>query len=276
MLFARASKRTANIAHSRDFLEGVLRDVTPVFVNSFNQYTYLSGIIDALHLNGFKQIFVLDQASEYPPLLDYFISQSFQSKARLISIGRNIGPREAVRFVRSLGFGTFVFTDPDIEVPKSMDPYFLSTLFETSRRYRCKKVGLALDISEPHRFKDIKCKDSSGRELGIVEWESRFWRHKIESKIFRAPVDTTFFLYFEGVGLDFRRSLGGRIRNVVSGRVFDSIANGWGADLRVGGAGFVARHLPWYLDDPVPLEEVEFYRKAATQWSNWISDTSRG
>lgn len=274
MLFTRPLEIEARSVLSREYREKVLREVTPVFVNSFNQYTYLSGMIDSLWSSGFKQIFVLDQASEYPLLLEYFSSESFKDKATLITLGCNIGPHEAIRFVRSLGIDTFVFTDPDIRLPNPIDPYFLSTLFDTSRRYKCKKVGLALDISEPHRFKDIRWRDSSGREFGIAQWERKFWRYRVDARSFRAPVDTTFFLFFDGVGFDYRRSIGGRLRYFLPARVFNFILEGWGPDIRIAGDGFVARHVPWYIDDPIPPEEVDFYQKAAVRWSSWVSNSS--
>ena len=79
-----------------DMSEAALRRSLPVFVNSFNQLTYLRDTVNWLHEHGFRNITVLDNASCYAPLLAYFETESFKSRVTLVALGDNIGPRRSL------------------------------------------------------------------------------------------------------------------------------------------------------------------------------------
>jgi len=242
--------------------EGLLRQVVPVFVNSFEQPTYLRNMLDWLHENGFGRVIVFDQASTYPPLLEYYASETFRERALLFRLAENVGPRAALdalpQWVRENGF--HIFTDPDLEMPASPAPDFLSRMMSLARTYNARKVGVALDISDPSAFHDRKVKFSRNHPEGRVEeWEGQFWQKALEPDVYEAAVDTTFHLHNPeatlSAGQAFRKWRGKR-------HVYRQI--------RVAGAGFLARHLPWYRNDGCPADEKAHYLSKAAAWSNWV------
>ena len=44
----------------------------PIIINNFNRLTYLKDLIFFLEKNGYVNIVVIDNASTYPPLLEYY------------------------------------------------------------------------------------------------------------------------------------------------------------------------------------------------------------
>lgn len=242
--------------------ERLLRQVVPVFVNSFEQPTYLRNMLDWLHANRFGRVIVLDQASSYPPLLDYYASEAFRERAHLVRLGKNVGPRAALdilpQLVRENGF--HIFTDPDLDMPDRVAPDFLTRLIALARRYNARKVGVALDISDPSAFHDRKVKFSRNHPAGRVEeWEGQFWDTALEPDVYAAAVDTTFHLHNPQATLSARQAL----------RKWRGKRHVY-REIRVAGAGFVARHLPWYRDDGCPAEEKAHYLSRAAEWSNWV------
>ena len=108
-------------------------------------------------------------------------------------------------------------------------------LLYISNKYKCNKVGLALDISDHHDFikggyGDLVYKIESGYYINIIS-DNDFI-------LYNAPLDTTFCL----------------INNTVSE---------YFSDIRIGG-NFTAKHLPWYNDylkNNIPKEELIVWTK---------------
>ena len=44
----------------------------PIIINNRNRYTFLLQLIEALELRGYTNIHILDNDSDYPPLLEYY------------------------------------------------------------------------------------------------------------------------------------------------------------------------------------------------------------
>lgn len=221
-----------------------LRATIAVFVNSFEQLTYVRDSVTWFHTNGFGNVTVVEQGSTGAALTDYFASGEFLGKARLRPLGKNVGPRRAVRKSAELaGLGTpFIFTDPDLELPTPIAPNFLTRLFALGARYRVPKVGLALDISDSRK---INLGTRVGAKETVHSYYKRFYRNKLEDKVWGHGVDTTFFLHVPQAHMaDFGiMTSQPRIPAV-----------------RVGGPGFLAGHRPWYFDNGMTPEEEDHYR----------------
>lgn len=218
-----------------------LRRQTPVFINSFEQLTYLRDSVDWFLANGFTNITVMDQGSKYPALLDYLRSPAFPSTGRVLHF-RNIGPRRAVRRAAAMtGFDRpFIFTDPDLELPSPPRPDFLSRLLFLGRRYNVAKVGLALNINGDRVNSSLPV----GR-FTVRTYYRRFFRNPLEKDVYGVGVDTTFFVYVpkpEANAGDILRS---------QPRI---------PAIRVAGPGFIAQHRPWLHDNGMPAEEEAHYR----------------
>jgi len=236
--------------------ELLLRQSIPVFVNSFCQLSYLRDTINWFLRAGFRNITVMDNASTSSDLLEYFDSDEFKSNARLYQIGKNVGPRKSIQIAQSfLGpNSSFIFTDPDLWLPDMPDPDMLLRMFYLGQKYRCLKVGFALDISQPELFRNLTTKNG----VGIVAWEERFWKKnkEIEPNVFKSPIDTTFFLHVPGPGEGKQLSEYGLAQHMIP-------------SLRMAGSGFLAKHRPWYIDDGQSNEERNLYHSTATNVASW-------
>jgi len=235
--------------------EAAIRREIPVFINSFNQLRYLRDTIDWFAGNGFGNVTVLDNASSLPPLLQYLRSEECLGKARVVHLGENIGPRRSLE--RAAENPTtdkgFIFTDPDLTLPNPVAPDFLTSMFAAGVRYGCPKVGLGLSL-DPDII-DLDRTWYRGRTVG--EWESRFWRKEIEPGIYKAPVDTTFFLYVP-------QSAGPRRFNDLGPKQSKIPA------IRIGAEGYTAIHRPWLLQDDLPEDEIGHYLNSATAHSTQV------
>ena len=214
----------------------------PVFVNCRDRLESLVALLDFLERSGHDQIILLDNDSAYPPLLDLFD----KTEHRVIRLGRNVGRLSLwdAGVLTQLGVeGRFVFTDPDIvpidECPLDAVAYFGEILDAYPDR---QKVGFGLKIDDlpgGYRFKDE-----------VVAWEAQFWERALAPRLYDAPIDTTFALY-RGPG---RHSIGDRAIRT--------------------GHPYLARHVPWYLDDrTLPADEI-FYRGRAegSDVNHWSGD----
>jgi hypothetical protein len=201
-----------------------------ILINCRDRLEPLVALLGYLERAGQDQIYLLDNDSAYPPLLDYFAS----SPHRVVRLGHNVGrlaPWDANLFAEFNITGRFVFSDPDVvpdpECPLDAIEYFGEILDRYPDR---DKAGFGLridDLPDVYRFKHE-----------VVVWESQFWERQLAPRIYDAPIDTTFALYRSPRPHRFDRS----IRT---------------------GHPYVARHVPWYLDDrSLPDDEV-FYRERA-------------
>jgi hypothetical protein len=204
----------------------IRRRGVPVIINVRDRLTPLRQLVGWLETAGVEEIYLLDNASTYPPLLDYLDS----SPHRVISAGGNLGhqaPWISGTVARVAPDRRYVVTDPDVVPDEECPLDALERFGELLDRYDdiC-YVGFGLridDLPEHYRHRDQ-----------VRQWEAQFWVDEVEPGVYRADIDTTFALYEPGV----RRR---------------------GASLRTG-PPYVARHLPWYADTDHPTEEDRYYR----------------
>lgn len=227
-----------------DLTEADLRREIPVFINSYEQHTYLCDTIAWFRAHDFANLTVMEQGSTYPPLRDMFASRAFRRSVRLASF-RNIGPRRAVRRAAAMtGIDRpFIFTDPDLALPDPPAPDMLQRMLGLGRRYNVVKVGLALDIYDRARVNgDLPL----GGRFTIRTYNRRFFRNRLEPDVYGVGVDTTFFLYVPRPDPKPGDILSSQPRIPA---------------LRIGGAGFLAGHRPWMFDNGMTQEEEAFYRQ---------------
>ena len=202
----------------------------PIFINCRDRLEPLLALLNYLERAGQNQIYLLDNDSAYPPLLDYFSRTSH----RVIQLGRNVGrhsPWDADVLVEQNVRGRFVFSDPDIvpdpDCPMDAIEFFSEILDAFPER---EKVGFGLridDLPDTYKFKEA-----------AVVWESQFWERPLAPRLYDAPIATTFALY----------------RGPSPHRHEPSIRTGY---------PYVARHTPWYVDDTSLSADEMFYRRRA-------------
>lgn len=221
--------------------EIVLRRTISVWINSFNQPTYLKNIVGKFLSNEFKNLFILDNGSDSEPLNRYYREIADTGlPVMVLYYNANVGPWyfHNSQMYRMLGNCPHLYTDPDIDFDTLADN-FLSRLIDLSDEYRIPKVGAALEVPT---LEDMKPKFDYNTQM-----EHAYWQKPIAENVYDAPVDTTLHLfnpkYFEGPQQFF-------------------------SGVRVAGPGFTARHLPWYKNDPMSDEEYAFYKSRDSGYSH--------
>ncbi len=210
------------------------RDI-PVIINNYNRIIYLQKLIDWLEKAEMRNIYIIDNASTYPPLLDYYKN----TKHIVIQLKANIGYKALWDTSIHLWFKglPYIYTDPDI-LPIAECPLdAVKFLQDTLNKYKdITKVGFGLQLD------DIP--DYYPNKSDVIKWEIKFWDEPISENLYKADIDTTFALYRA-----------------------NSVKQQWGKTLRTRGK-YMARHLPWYENPDTVTEEELFYRKE-TVWSSW-------
>lgn len=213
------------------------RDI-PVFIVNRNRHAAMVQLIDWLRAGGTRKIVILDNASTYPPLLQYY--DALPAGVNVLRLPQNHGPyvlwQQGVHEVLET---PYVLTDSDIVPAEGCPADLVGRLYETMRRYPdASKVGPALRIDNlPDGYADADT---------VRKWESQFWEHPVAPGVFAAPIDTTFALY--------------------PARAAFSIDD---RALRLG-RPYIVEHTPWYAQEHALSDEERYYRDHASKtFSNW-------
>ena len=212
------------------------RDI-PIFINSRDRVTYLRRLVEWLLRAGYRRIYILDNASTYPPLLDYYASIAEHPNIHVIYLP-NLG-HTAIwlsGILDKLQIKTvYAYTDSDVLPVDDCPEDVLLRLFRLLQRYpMIEKAGLGIEYS------DITFWDKEN----VKAEHQNFYKVPLEKDVYFAPVDTTFALYrpIRHYSLFYAVRTTGRL---------------W------------LRHMPWYLDrDNLPEEEryyMEHANKSSTQ-----------
>ncbi len=209
----------------------------PVIINNFNQLKNLKLLLSWLQASGYKKIYIIDNASDYIPLLDFYKKQSL----KVYRLDRNMGQMALWKTHIFLKFkrNHYIYTDPDILPVKECPANFIYDFIELLKKYPGKdKVGFGLKIDD--------LPDHYPAKAYVIEWEKQFWKKEIEPNVFDAPIDTTFALYRKGSFGD------------------PALMN----SLRTGGI-LICRHLPWYLNPAELDSEDKHYINGSKIYSSW-------
>lgn len=235
--------------------EQALRRTIPVVINSFNQPTYLRNIVERFLANGFINLYVIDQGSTSQELLDMYVHwKNDGSDVQPLFLNENLGPRyfHYSGLYEMFGPIPHLYTDPDLDFD-FLASDFLSRLLELSERYCLFKVGCALEIPSPEQLKPgLFCIDRSGTRHTVPNWEASAWINELEPQCYFAAIDTTLHFF--------------------NPRFYNRQRVDYMNGIRVASPGFVVRHLPWYVGDPIPIEEQAFYQSHGNSFNTWKRD----
>ena len=215
----------------------------PVFIPTRDRVEPLRQLLAWLESVGQTEIWLVDNASTYPPLVEFLDT----TPHHVVRLQHNLGHRSpwlSGTVQRHAHGRYFVVSDPDV-VPDELCPPDAIEHFRTllDRYPDVDKVGFGLridDLPDHYPLRD-----------DAVDWEWGFWQPdvEVEPNVFRAGIDTTFALYRP---LDRRHELLRALRT---------------------GFPYVARHLPWYIDSANLGDEDRYYRDHADRtMSNWDQD----
>lgn len=223
--------------------------IIPIIIINYNQLFYLKQQIDFYIQRGFKNIVVIDNKSNYPPLLSYY--ETIKNKIIIEYQQENVGHLvffKSPELQKKYTQGYYIITDADIVPNNKLPDNFMNILIKKLFKYSGKitKIGFAL------RLDDIP--DNYPLKENVLNWESQFWQKEVEKNIFFADIDTTFALYTPNYVPD------------PSKRVFMNA-------IRIAG-NFTCKHGGWYLDMNNLTEEQLFYIKTSSNSNSWKIDES--
>jgi hypothetical protein len=210
----------------------------PIIINNRNRLTYLKMLVDALEKRGYKNIYIIDNASTYQPLLDYYQNLKY----KIFYLKKNAGflalwkTKIYKLFIRDF----YVYTDSDV-VPIDECPDDFLAVFKKAMEHEKElyKVGFSLKIDDlPDYYLD---------KYKVIKWESKFHKNKISDLFYRATIDTTFALYHPW----YKGGARNRIKMYRSAYPYE------------------ARHLPWYIDSTDISYEDRYYIIHASQPTHW-------
>ena len=210
----------------------------PVFIISRDRLKPLLLLIKWLEKAKQKNIFIVDNASTYPPLVRYLS----QTPHTVLKLNENMGPKSPwisgiVKKHANENF--YIVTDPDViptnECPLDAINYF----YKLANKYpQYNSVGFGLKID------DIPVHYKFHEEVKI--WERQYYSSEVEHLVYEAKIDTTFALY--------------RPNSKHSVKL---------PAIRTGGA-YTAQHLPWYSDSLNLTDEEMYYKNnsiaSVTTW----------
>ncbi len=213
----------------------------PIVVICRDRLAPLRELLDWLARAGYGRVLLVDNASTYPPLVDFLSTTNLD----VVRLERNIGhlaPWSSEVRSRLDPTRPFVVNDcdvvPDNDCPLDVVEHLSRLLL---RHANVDKAGLGLRIDD--------LPDCYALKEQVIAWESQFWEREVAPGVFEADVDTTFALY---------RS--------------PSDTHSSSRALRTG-VPYVARHLPWYADSAQPTDEQRYYREHADpSVSHWEAD----
>ena len=222
--FSREVKSLWSFPHWRD---------VPIFINARDRLGVMKKLIDRLLGAGCRKIFLLDNRSTYPPLLEYYSALDSDPRIKIIRLEKNFGFKALwlSKILERLKISTpYIYTDPDVLPLERCPKDFvrrLMKLLDENRELR--KVGLGLvyeDITFPEKnfIQQTEANLCDGTRVG--------------DDLHFVQVDTTLALYSNVRHYSLRLSL----RTA--------------SDLRL-------RHLPWYFDyDNLPADENYYLEHA--------------
>ena len=225
----------------------------PIFIINYNQLYIMKEMVSKFASFGYKNIYIVDNASSYPPLLEYYENCA----ATVIRMGENYGYQVMYKsgMVDKLQDRYFVMTDPDLRFAETFPATFVFDFYEMLQS--CFKPAETVKIGPALRIDNLPDKYTLKKK--VIKWESQFWVYEwlADSPAYLAPIDTTLALYpphFSSKPSSFK-----------SQSVHKAI--------RVAGK-YVVEHAPWYFktlpDDFEYYAKIKSWKLEKTKSAGWV------
>lgn len=182
----------------------------PILINCRDRVTPLRTLVDWLERAGHERITLLDNASTYPPLLEYYE----QTPHDVVRFSDNLGSRSLWE-ADIVPAEPFIYTDPDVIPVEECPLDAVARLLDVLGHYQVPKVGLGLYLEDVPL--SLKC----------LPWERgpEINGEIVEAGVRHSLIDTTFAAY----PADCRDFLFQGMRTTFP---------------------YVARHVSWYVTEP--------------------------
>jgi len=208
----------------------------PILIICRDRVSCLKQQVEAFEKRGYQNIIMVDNASTYEPLLEYYK----QTPHQVIRMKENYGHTVLIDqgVVDMFAGDYYAYTDPDIIPAEECPDDFMEYFYNILRRHpELRKAGFSLKIDDlPDHFVN--------REM-VIGWEKQYWERPLEYNVWLAPIDTTFALCTPGV---------------------TPIVWQWAGRTD---KPYTARHTSWYIDSKNPSDEDTYYANHITTTTNW-------
>lgn len=211
----------------------------PIVINNFNRLWYLQKLVESLRKRGYNNLYVIDNNSTYPPLLDFYE----KCDLTVFRLSENVGYKSIWQtdIYQHFKHSYYVYTDVDMQIDDDCPEDFMEHFVKILQKYpMAQKVGFGIRIDD--------LPDCYHNKKEVQEWESQFWKKEVEPGLYEAAIDTTFALYrpyCQGAACSYHQTF------------------------RTG-RPYLIKHLPWYQDSQKPTEENLYYAqniRTSTHWS---------
>jgi hypothetical protein len=210
-----------------------------VFINNRDRLTWPRRLAETVAREPRCEVVIVDNASTYPPLLDWYAQCPF----RVVRLAENLGHEAPWKsgVIDAEAGPLYGVTDPDLDL-SAVPGDWLDVLASGLAAYPgVAKVGLSLAISDLPADAPLRAE--------VLAWERTAWTNRLDERFWISRVDTTFALHAR------ERIQTGQPR--------------WRDRALRADHPYTARHLPWYLTPgSVPEEEV-YYLSRSTGPSHW-------
>ena len=247
-----------NIERLSAALQTIGEDEVPILIPVFNLCSYADSMVQQLVSRGVTGIIVCDNASTYPPMMDYL--DNLSKSQRVVRFTENLGPRYFAESVEMLDLlpEYFIITDPDLVLNIRLPNGFIDKMKDVINAHSVSKAGFALDIHDT-------C-DKFFNKDWVHTWEDKYWENKVpglpncvSDDMYLAPLDTTFCLFKKSTYIREVEDIGCGITATSS--------------LRIAGR-FTCEHMGWWTNQPVPQDELDYY-KSSQWWSGTCLERKR-
>jgi hypothetical protein len=208
-------------------------DKSPVFIINFNRLTLPSRMADYLADCPGVYPVIVDNASTYPPLLEYY--ETTPHKVKRLSGNWCSTVIFFCGILEEYGITErFILTDPDL-ILDSIPKDFLHLLHLGLDKYPwAQKAGFSLEIND--------LPDTEITRAAKAHEES-YWSEKLDDQFYRAQIDTTFCMVR-------------KIHDMPAVRT---------------ARPYTAKHAPWYYTDKdtLPDDELYYLQTASSDSTYW-------
>jgi len=217
----------------------IIGNSIPVLIINYNRCQTLMQMVDWLqNLEDAVSIIIIDNASTYPPLLQYYDCINYPN-VQVMRFEKNHRLKKMIAISQTMQqFDYYVITDSDLTPYHDTKGDILSRMKAMLEKYKdINHVGASLAIHDLPDHYPLK--------EAVESWESQFWDKPREEGVFDACVDTTFGMY-RG----------------------DSYAMELYPALRLG-KNYSLKHADWYLDPLNISAEGRHLMDVSTNVSTW-------
>ena len=224
-------------------------DSIPILINNYNRVELLKQQIDwLLTLEGNPSIIIVDNDSDYPPLLEYYKNID-HPQVQVVYLQFNSWRLGATYLANKLlrKFEKVVVTDSDL-LPYPNTPsdilQHLSVLMDKYPDYN--HVGLSLEIND--------LPDDSPMKAKVIQHESQFWAPHtpcLNKEVYVAGIDSTFAMYRRKSNI---LAISPALRTV---------------------RPYTLQHVDWYLSPSDYSEEYQYYLSSCKSFATWATQLKK-